>query len=359
VGLRDEILEQPAVAARLLGPGRAAIESSADAVAGRIANRELDTVVIAARGTSDHAAVYAQYLFGARLRLPVALATPSLTSLYGVELRLDRSLVIGISQSGQSPDIVGAIAAARRQGAPTIAITNDPRSDLATEAEHVIDLGAGEELAVAATKTYTAELLSVALLVVAIEARTGRGLEEAAATDDPEPALAAVPDAIAAAVGTEAEAEAVARHLAVHDRLVVVGRGFEYATARELALKLKELAQVAADPYSAADFMHGPLALVDAGFPLIAIAPSGPTAADLDGLLERLGELDVDRIVLSDRPEAVARGSIGILLPAGLPEWLRPIATIVPGQLLALHLAIARGLDPENPRWIRKVTLTS
>ena len=359
MGLRDEILEQPAVAARLLGPGRAAIEAIADAVAGRIANRELDTVVIAARGTSDHAAVYAQYLFGARLRMPVALATPSLTSLYGVELRLDRSLVIGISQSGQSPDIVGAISAARRQGAPTIAITNDPRADLATAAEHIIDLGAGEELAVAATKTYTAELLSVAMLVDAIEARTGRGRDGAAATDDPEQALAAVPDTITAALGTEAEAEAVARHLAVHDRLVVVGRGFEYATARELALKLKELAQVAADPYSAADFMHGPLALVDAGFPLIAIAPSGPTAADLDGLLERLGELDVDRIVLSDRPEAVARGSIGILLPAGLPEWLRPIATIVPGQLLALHLAIARGLDPETPRWIRKVTLTS
>lgn len=359
MGLRDEILEQPAVAARLLGPGRAAFDSIADAIAGRIANRELDTVVIAARGTSDHAAVYAQYLFGARLRLPVALATPSLMSLYGVELRLDRSLVIGISQSGQSPDIVGTVAAARRQAAPTIAITNDPTSDLGSAAEHVIDLGAGEELAVAATKTYTAELLSVALLVVAIEARIGRGREVAGAGDDPEPALAAVPDAIAAALGTEAEAEAVARHLAVHDRLVVVGRGFEYATARELALKLKELAQVAADPYSAADFLHGPLALVDAGFPLIAIAPSGPTAADLDELLKRLGELDVDRIVLSDRPEAVARGSIGILLPATLPDWLRPIATIVPGQLLALHLAVARGLDPETPRWIRKVTLTS
>ena len=355
MGLRDEILEQPVVAAWLLGPGRAAIDSIADAIAGRIANRELDTVVIAARGSSDHAAVYAQYLFGARLRLPVALATPSLTSLYGVELRLDRSLVIGISQSGRSPDIVGAIAAARRQAAPTIAITNSPISDLAIAAEHVIDLGAGEELAVAATKTYTAELLSVALLVGAIEARLGRTSD----ATDPEPALASIPEAIADALGTEAQAEAVAIHLAGHDRLVVVGRGFEYATARELALKLKELAQVAADPYSAADFLHGPLALVSAGFPLIAIAPSGPTAADLDALLDRLGELDVDLIVLSDRPEAVARGAIGILLPAGLPEWLRPIATIVPGQLLALHLAIARGLDPETPRWIRKVTLTS
>jgi glucosamine--fructose-6-phosphate aminotransferase (isomerizing) len=358
VGLRDEILEQPAVAARLLGPGRAAFESIAAAIAGRIANRELDTVVIAARGTSDHAAIYAQYLFGARLRLPVALATPSLTTLYGVELRLDRSLVIGISQSGRSPDIVGAIAAARRQAAPTIAITNDPASDLAAAAEHVVDLGAGDERAVAATKTYTAELLSVALLVVAIEARLGVG-PLGTDSDDPERALAAIPDAIAAALTTEAETEAVARHLAVHDRLVVVGRGFEYATARELALKLKELAQVAADPYSAADFLHGPLALVSAGFPLIAIAPSGPTAADLDALLDTLGGLDVDRIVLSDRPEAVARGSIGILLPATLPDWLRPIATIVPGQLLGLHLAVARGLDPETPRWIRKVTLTS
>jgi glucosamine--fructose-6-phosphate aminotransferase (isomerizing) len=355
VGLRDEILEQPAVAARLLGAGRARIDVIADAISGRIASRKLDTVVIAARGTSDHAAVYAQYLFGARLRLPVALATPSLTSLYGVELRLDRALVIGISQSGRSPDIVGAVAAARRQGAPTVAITNNPRSELAGAAEHVIDLGAGEERAVAATKTYTSELLSVALLVAAIETRVGRGPE----ATDPEAALASVPAAIESALASEPQAEAVARHLARHDRLVVVGRGFEYATARELALKLKELAQVAADPYSAADFLHGPLALVSAGFPLVAIAPSGPTAADLDSLLDRLGELDVDRIVLSDRPEAVARGSIGILLPAGLPEWLRPIATIVPAQLLALHLAVARGLDPENPRWIRKVTLTS
>jgi len=357
VGLRDEILEQPAVAAQLLGPGRAAIEAIAAAVAPRLADRRLDSVVIAARGTSDHAAVYAQYLFGARLRLPVALATPSLTSLYGVELRLDRSLVVGISQSGRSPDIVGAVASARRQGAPTIAITNDPASELAKAAEHVIDLGAGEERAVAATKTYSAELLSVALLVVAIERRLAGG--SASAVDDPEPALAAVPEAIAAALAAEAETEAVARHLARHDSLVVVGRGFEYATARELALKLKELAQVAADPYSAADFQHGPFALVEAGFPLIAIAPSGPTAVDLDALLDRLGELDVDLVVLSDRAEALSRAAIGIHLPVSLPEWLRPISTIVPGQLLAMHLATARGLDPETPRWIRKVTLTS
>jgi glucosamine--fructose-6-phosphate aminotransferase (isomerizing) len=351
MGLRDEILEQPAVAERLLREGRPGIDAIADRLAERIRSRDVDQVVIAARGTSDHAAIYAQYLFGAHLRLPVALAAPSLISVYGVELRLDRAAVIGISQSGRSPDIVGSVAAGRRQGAPTIAITNEPSSELAAAAEHVIDLSAGPERAVAATKTYTAELLAVALLVTAIESRL-------APADGREAALAAVPAALTAALATEPQAHAVATYLAAATRLIVVGRGFEYATARELALKLKELARLAADPYSAADFLHGPLALVEPGYPVIAIATSGAAAADLDALLERLGELGVDRIVVSDRPAAVAGETFGIHLPPGLPEWLMPIATIVPGQLLALHLAIAKGIDPENPRYIRKVTLT-
>jgi glutamine---fructose-6-phosphate transaminase (isomerizing) len=352
MGLRDEIREQPEVAARLLREGAPQIEDIADRIVGRLAEREVDHVVIAGRGTSDHAAIYAQYLFGAHLRLPVALATPSLISLYGVEPRLDRSLVIGVSQSGRSPDIVGVVAAARRQGTPTIALTNDASSDLASAAEHHIDLRAGPERAVAATKTYTAELLAIALLVTALEARLGL-------TAGRGEALAAVPDALAGALDSEPAAEAVAAHLAGRDRLIVVGRGFNYATAREMALKLKELARLAADPYSAADFLHGPLVLVEPGYPVIVLATSGPTAADIDALLDRLGELDVDPIVISDRPEAISGGSLGIRLPSGLPDWLMPIAAIVPGQLLALHLAIARGIDPESPRWIAKITLTN
>ena len=352
MGLRDEIREQPEVAARLLRDGTSQIDGIADHVAGRLADREIDHVVIAARGTSDHAAIYAQYLFGAYLRLPVALATPSLISLYGVEPRLDRSLVIGVSQSGQSPDIVGVVAAARRQGAPTIALTNDVGSDLATAAAHHIELRAGPERAVAATKTYTAELLAVALLVTALEARLGpvAGRNEE---------LAAVPAAMAAALDTEHDAETVARHLADRDRLIVVGRGFNYATAREMALKLKELARLAADPYSAADFLHGPLVLVEPGYPVIVLASSGPTAPDIDALLGRLADLDVEPIVISDRPEAIAAASFAIRLPSGLPDWLTPIVAIIPGQLLALHLAIARGIDPESPRWIAKITRTT
>ena len=360
MSLASEIAEQPAVAARLLGPGRAAIEAIADRVAPLIRDRSVDHVVVAARGSSDHAAIYAQYLFGVRLRLPVALATPSIVSIYGVEPRFDRSLVIGISQSGRSPDIVEVVAAARRQGAPTVALSNDPASDLAVAAEHAIDLATGPELAVAATKTYTAELLAIALLVTGLEQATGTTGITGVADAEREPALAAIPDGIAAGLDTEPQAEAVARHLAAagRDRLIVVGRGYEYATARELALKLKELARIAADPYSAADFLHGPLALAEPGHPILAIAPSGAAAADVDALLARLGELGVERIVLSDREDAVALGPVGIRLPGGVPDWLMPIVSIVPGQLLARHLAIARGLDPEAPRWIGKVTLT-
>ena len=346
MGLRDEILEQPAAARRQLASSSAAI----DAIARRLRDEPVDSVVIAARGTSDHAAIYGQYLLGAMNRLPVALATPSILSLYGVEPRFGRTLVIGISQSGGSPDVIGIVAAGRRQGVPTLAITNDPSSPLAEAAEHVVDLAAGPERAVAATKTYTTSLLALARLSIALAEPS----DETAATAE----LAAVPDAIEAALAVEPEVAAIARELAGADRCVVLGRGYEYATAREWALKLKELAQVFADPYSAADFMHGPIALIQAGVPVLAIVPDGPTAAGLTDVLGRLGELDADSIVLSDAAPLRALGRRSIALPRGIPEWLRPIVSIVPAQLYAYHLTVARGLDPEAPRHLRKVTRT-
>jgi len=345
--LRDEILEQPAVAERFLAAQAETVAAIGDA----LGSRGFRYVVIAARGTSDHAAIYAQYVLGVRHGLTVGLGTPSVVSLYGAAPDVRDALVIGISQSGQSPDIVAVLAAGRAQGAPTIAITNEPASPLARAADWTIALGAGPERAVAATKTYTTELLAVALLSTALSKRSTRADQAA---------LAAIPDKIATALETEADIRRIAADQAGDSRALVVARGYEYATAREWALKLKELAHVFADPYSSADVRHGPLALVDAGVPVLAIARTGAAAADVVALLERLrDELHAQSMVVSDDPATLKLATWAVRLPGGTPEWLGPIVSIVPGQLHAMHLTLARGLDPERPRHLSKVTRTT
>ena len=343
--LRDEIAEQPEVAAGLLATQAGPIEE----IGAWLRGRAVRHVVIAARGTSDHAAIYAQYVLGVRNRLSVGLGTPSIVSLYGVVPDFTGALVVGISQSGASPDIVAVLAAARAQGSPTIAITNEPASALAEAADRTIPLGAGPERAIAATKTYTAQLLAIALLSAAL---AGDPADRAA--------LAGVPEALARTLSLEPEIERIARDQAGVERALVIARGYEYATAREWALKLKELGQVFADPYSAADFQHGPLALVEAGVPVLAVSRAGAPEADLVALLARLRtDLDASLMVLSDRPAALAPATWPVRLPDGTPEWLGPIVSIVAGQLHALHLTRARGLDPERPRNLRKVTRTT
>jgi glucosamine--fructose-6-phosphate aminotransferase (isomerizing) len=343
--LRDEIRDQPDVAARLLRSAPPVVAS----VAAEVRRRDIGLVVIAARGTSDHAAVYAQYVFGARNGLPVALAAPSLVTLYGASPRYRDALVVGVSQSGRSPDVVGVIEAARGQGAPTLAITNAPDSPLAEAAEYVLDLAAGEEWSVAATKTYTAELLAVAMLSAALD-----GDGTAASSE-----LAVVPDAVAAALETEDEAARIAADQVALDRAVVLGRGFGLATAREWSLKLKEVAQFWADPYSVADFAHGPVTLLAPGSAVFASVSAGPARdALLTPLRALIRDVGADALVLSDDAEARSLGRWALPVPGGLAEWLGPIAAIVPAQLHAVHLALARGLDPERPRGLRKVTET-
>jgi glutamine---fructose-6-phosphate transaminase (isomerizing) len=349
VGLREEILEQPEAARRQLD----ASAGELGALAERLATDPVDSVVIAARGTSDHAAIYAQYLLGLRNGLSVGLATPSIVSLYGAEPRVARSLVVGISQSGASPDIVGVVAAAARQGAPTLAITNDPASPLARAADHVLELAAGPERAIAATKTYTTSLLAIARLSLALDT-DGRSDAQAVAN---------IPESIAQALDVEPTVAGLAAELAKAagsmDRCVIVGRGFEYATAREWALKLKELAQVFADPYSSADFRHGPIAVVQPGIPVLVLAPTGAAAEGQLALLSDLRERGIDTVVVSDDASTRALGRWSITIPAAVAEWLRPIVSIVPAQLFAYHLTLARGLDPDEPRYLSKVTRTT
>ena len=342
MGLYEEIHEQPAVLRHWLDTQRDAVQRAADAVR----DRQIDYVFLAARGTSDHAGIYAQYLWGSRNRLPVALAAPSLFTMYPGTPRLEHALVVGISQSGQSPDIVEVVTEGRRQGAATVVITNDPGSPLAQAAEHTIPLDAGPERAVAATKTYTAELLAIAAFSAAL------------AGDDPA-VLAPVPDAVAGALTLDATAAGIAAGQRDLTHCVVLGRGYHYATAREWALKLKELAYVLADAYSPADFQHGPIAIVDRGFPILAVAPSGAVQADQIALLARLrDDYGADLLVVSDDPAALALGRARLPLPADVPEWLQPIVSIVPAQLYTYHLTRAKGYDPDHPRTLSKVTRT-
>jgi glucosamine--fructose-6-phosphate aminotransferase (isomerizing) len=341
--LRQEIREQPQVLQRLLDEETARVERIARA----LRQRPIGYVLIAARGTSDNAARYGQYLLGAHNRLPVALATPSLFSVYGQPPRLEGGLVVGISQSGQSPDIVAVLAEGRRQGAPTLAITNDASSPLAAQADHVIPLRAGEERAVAATKTYTAELAALALLSCAL----GEDGDRLAALRQVPPLLEWVLD------GEQQIALAAERYRAMQ-RCVVLGRGYNYATAFEIALKLKELCYLDAVPYSSADFMHGPIAVVGSGFPALVVAPSGKMFDTMRDLSAELKARGAELLAISDQQELLDEAVTSLPLPKGVPEWLSPLVAVVPGQLFALHLTLVKGFDPDQPRGLTKVTIT-
>lgn len=339
-GLGEEIAEQPAVVERLLTRGTGPIARAAAAA------READVraVMIAARGTSDNVARYAQHVLGRLLRLPVALATPSLTTLYGASPRLERTLVIGISQSGESPDVGAVVADAREQGQPTIAITNAPSSPLAAVADHVIDIAAGVEQSVAATKTYTASLAAVAALVAELAADT-------ALRDDLATIAPAMAEQVARGAGTGASV------LAGVERCAVAGRGPNYATAFEAALKLKELTGIAAEPHSPADLMHGPVALLAPSTPLVAVAVSGPARVSALSAVRAARERGAPCLVITDVLGDLPAGCGQVALVA-VPEWLSPLVAILPLQLIAAEIAMERGVASDAPFGLSKVTRT-
>jgi len=323
-----EIAEQPGVAARLLERGAATARSIGEAV-GEAAPHGF---VIAARGSSDNAALYAKYLFGARNRALVSLAAPSLFTHYGRPPRIDGMCVLGISQSGESPDVIAVVEEGRRQGALTVVLTNDAKSRLAQSADLVLPLEAGPEVSVPASKTYTASLVALAMISNAI---------------NPDPAfaaaLASVPQAMAGTMKEESRVEALVAPL-LGPRAVVLGRGFNFSTAEEIALKLSETSYVLARAWSIADFEHGPIAIAEAGLPILIVDGGGPVSPDIAALRDKLDKKGCHVLYMRDE--------------SGLPEELTPLTLVVLGQLLAHHVALAKGLDPDRPRTIQKVTRT-
>lgn len=341
--LQQEILEQPDTLQRLIAAEKASIHH----LARLIRDYNPRYVMLAARGSSDNAARYGQYLFGAVNRMPVALAAPSLYTLYERPPRMDGALVIAISQSGQSPDIVTVVEEGRKQGALTVAVVNDADSPLAGAAEHTIELHAGVERSVAATKTYTASLVAIAMLSAAI-----------AQDEDCLRAIETVPHRIAQVTAQSDSILRASERYRYVNACVVVSRGYNYATAYEIALKLKELTYILAEPYSTADFQHGPVALVAEGFPVLAIVPEGPLVEELTDFLAELRQRGAELLMISAHEPALRLAQTALPLPAGIPEWLSPVVAVVPGQLFALGLTLAKGYDIDQPRGIRKVTLT-
>jgi len=328
-----EIAEQPAVLARLLAVPEALLE-----VGARIAAARPRFVLIAARGTSDHAALYAKYLAEVRLELPVGLASPSALTVYGATPDMRDVVFIAVSQSGRSPDLVDSVSIARARGALSVAVTNDLGSPLAQAAEHAVGIDAGAERAVAATKTYTAELLALHLLLSGPE-----GAREAAP----------LPDAAAATLGRTSDQQLAAQAARLRDtqRIVVTARGYSYATAREAALKLMETSYLSAQAFSGADLLHGPLAMIDETVPVIAVSAPGRGGEAMRPVLERLTALHADTMLVG------ADGDLPIAAD-GVPEHLLPVLEILPLQRLAWRVALDRGLDPDRPRGLSKITQT-
>lgn len=344
--MRREIGQIPSVVERIVTTAAAELHLVAQAI-----RRDRPAwAMIAGRGTSDHAAVYAQYLVETHLGLPTGLVKPSVTTIYEAPVAWRGGLVLAISQSGQSPDIVAVVSAAREAGALTVAITNDPASPLAAAAEWSLDCHAGRELAVPATKTYVAELATVASLVASVEP-----------TAELSGAIAALPAALHETIARAERwldgpgSDAVRDHVDA-DRALLVSRGYNLATALELALKLKETCGLFAEAYSTADFAHGPLVLSQPGVPTLAIRPDGPMGTLVDETLAAVTARGGRAAVIGGIESAAHAGALA--LPTTLPEPLTPLVYVVPGQLVVEAVARRRGIDPDAPVGLGKVTRT-
>jgi glucosamine--fructose-6-phosphate aminotransferase (isomerizing) len=339
--LEQEIMSQPETIARLLDHEVQHIKKIVESLP------PFQYILIAARGSSDNAGIYAQYAWSTMAGYQVAMATPSVQTLYHTSPRMTGALVVGISQSGQSPDIVAVLDEAKRQGRPTIAVTNDGTSPLAKAADHVVELHAGVEKSVAATKTYTAQLAVMAIFAAVWSASEQRMTE-----------LHQLPELLEATLQGSASIRQKAERYRYLSYCSVIGRGYNYATAFELALKLKELNYIITTPYSSADFRHGPIATIDEGEPVALILPDGAVLDDMFDLARTLKERRAELLIISDNASALELATTPLPLVRPAAEWLSPLSAIIPGQLLAMYTAMSRGYQVDTPRGLNKVTLT-
>ena len=318
------------------------------ALAEEIKKRNINFALLAARGTSDNAANYAKYLFGIVNGLPTGLAAPSIFTLYGGKLKLGHSLVIGISQSGQAADVIEYLQNSKACGALTACITNEEGSPITRASDFTILCNAGPEKSVAATKTYTTTMAALAMLSFTLAGR-----------NDLIDALDKIGDKIEQVITSlEAEIALKTERYRYMNHCFVIARGINYATAFEAALKLAETCYVKAEPFSSADFQHGPIAMVDEDTPCFLYAPSGVSFDSMLDIADKLKQRNAELIIVSDNDKILSMATTPFKIPVTLEEELSPIAYITVGQLFAQYLAVAKRHDPDNPRGLSKVTIT-
>jgi len=331
-----EMAQQPQVIAALTGRRAELVRQITS-----ILPDDLSGIVLLARGSSDHAAVYGRYVLELAAGRPVSLAAPSLHTLYGAKVDYRGYLAVAVSQSGRTPEIVTVLERMKAGGARCLAITNSPDSPLGAAADMVLDLDAGVEEAVPATKTFSAQIVAFALIAEALGAVPWNGSDWERLRAHVEVVL-----------GDDTPARRVATIIGNSTGLVTVGRGILYSAALEAALKLKETTSILAEGYSSADLRHGPIAVATGGLPVVAFIAPGPAAPDMHELMSWLDRRGARVLDVSEEVGAA------LPLPGGLPEMLVVVPAIVRAQQLALWLARHRGIDPDAPAGLSKVTLT-
>ncbi|MFN8008617.1 MAG: SIS domain-containing protein [Terriglobia bacterium] len=338
----QEIAEQPEALARTLQLERKNILQFGKF----IASRDIRLIVLVGRGSSDNAALFGKYLLEISSGIPVSLAAPSVHTRYHTKLKMKNALVIGISQSGEGTDINYVLESSRKAGAYTVGIMNTSNSSMSKIVHETFLIRAGQERSVAATKTYTCQLLLLYLVACALQ--SGRGADR----------LNRIPELVSETLRLSTQVESIVERYRFMNRCVVVGRGLNYANAYELAIKLMETCYVVSDRFSSADFQHGPVAMIEKDFPVFVFAPPGKTYGNLYTLARQLHRLGAETLVISSESPILKWSTRSIRIPQKIAELLSPIPYIIPGQLFAAYLSEVKGLNPDRPRSLHKVTQT-
>lgn len=336
-----EIGQQPAALERTLRAEQAHMLD----VARGLNRKDIRLIVLVARGTSDNAAMFGRYLLELTTGIPVQLSAPSVHTLYRRRLNLKNALVVGVSQSGEGVDINVVLESCIKAGARVLAITNSGASSMAAIAHETFVTRAGAERSVAATKTYTCQLMVFYMLAAALCARTFEPLYR-------------IPGYAARSLALEPQIDSIVERYRFMDHCVVVGRGLNYANAFEFAIKLMETCYVMAERFSSADFLHGPIAVLQRDFPVMLLAPPGKTYPDLHHLARRVRDLQADSFIISSEKSILNLADCPVRIKSKIPDLYSPIPYIIPGQIFAAKLAEIKGLTPDRPRGLSKVTQT-